>query len=194
MVAFVIAGNTVKKWILEEYEKKRLEVKAKLVTARSRIHVSFDGWSSPNGLAVVGVVVHYLDKDLVNRSYLIGMRRIRGAHTGENIAEAVMPVLLEMGILSKLGYFIADNDGRNDTCIRAILRKHRPDIKDPDSRRVRCLGHIFCSAKTQTPLRTRTAILKLYERNGGNKDLWESSTTQSSSLDVQHRGARPLKV
>ena len=38
----------------------------------------------------MGVVVHYLDKDLINRSYLIGMRRINGAHTGEDIAEAVM--------------------------------------------------------------------------------------------------------
>jgi hypothetical protein len=68
---------------------------------------------------------------------------INGAYIGENIAEAVMPVLVEMGILPKLGYFIADNDGRNDTCIRAILRKHRPDIKDSNSRRVRCLGHII---------------------------------------------------
>jgi hypothetical protein len=88
-------------------------------------------------------MVYYLDKDLINRSYLVGMRRIRGTYTGENIAEAVMPVLLEMGILLKLGYFIADNDSRNDICIRAILRKHRPDIKDPDSRRVRCLGYII---------------------------------------------------
>jgi len=48
-----------------------------------------------------------------------------------------------MGMIPKLGYFIADNDGRNDTCIRAILKKHRLDIKDPNSRRVRCLGHII---------------------------------------------------
>ena len=71
------------------------------------------------------------------------MRRIRGTYTGENIAEAVMPILLEIGILSKLGYFIANNDGRNNICIRAILRKHWPDIKDPDSRRVRYLGYII---------------------------------------------------
>jgi hypothetical protein len=91
----------------------------------------------------MGVIIYYLDKDLINRSYLIGMRRINGAHTGENITETVIPVLVEIGIMSKLGYFIADNDARNDTCIRAILRKHRPDIKDPDSRRVRCLEHII---------------------------------------------------
>jgi hypothetical protein len=102
---------------LKEFEKIRLKIKAELAIARSRIHVSFDGWSSPNRLAIIRVVVYYLDKDLVNRSYLINMRRINGAHTGENIAEAVMPILLEMGILSKLGYFIADNDSRNDICI-----------------------------------------------------------------------------
>jgi hypothetical protein len=48
-----------------------------------------------------------------------------------------------MEILLKLGYFIADNDGRNDICIRAILKKYRPNIKDPNSRRVRCLGYII---------------------------------------------------
>jgi len=52
-----------------------------------------------------------------------------------------------MGILLKLGYFVADNDGSNDICIRAILRKHRPDIKDLDSRRVNCLGHINLAAE-----------------------------------------------
>jgi hypothetical protein len=71
-----------------------------------------------------------------------------------------------MGILLKLGYFIADNDDRNDTYIRAILKKHRLDIKDPDSRKVRCLGHIinlaakaFLFGKTQTPLKTPQILL-----------------------------------
>jgi hypothetical protein len=63
------------------------------------------------------VIVYYLDKDLVNRSYLIGIRRINEAYTNENIAKAVMPILIKNGILSKLGYFIADNDARNDTYI-----------------------------------------------------------------------------
>jgi hypothetical protein len=72
----------------------------------------------------VGVVIHYLDKNLINRSYLIGIRRISGAYTSKNIAEAVIPILVEIRILSKLSYFIADNDARNNTCIRAILRKY----------------------------------------------------------------------
>jgi hypothetical protein len=89
------------------------------------------------------VVIYYLDKDLINRSYLIDIRRINEAYTNENITKAVMPILIKMGILPKLGYFITDNDGRNDTYIRVILRKHRPNIKDPNSRRVRYLRHII---------------------------------------------------
>jgi hypothetical protein len=114
-----------------------------LATAKSRIHISADLWKSPNSLPIVGIVAHYLDKDLVVQSTLIGMRRVKGAHTGENIAEAMIPVLVEMGVVSRLGFFVGDNAGNNDTCWRAICRKLRPDIKAPDNRRVRCLGHIL---------------------------------------------------
>jgi hypothetical protein len=58
------------------------------------------------------VIIYYLDKDLINRSYLIDIRRINEAYTGENIAKAVMLILIKIEILLKLGYFIADNDGR----------------------------------------------------------------------------------
>ena len=63
------------------------------------------------------MVIYYLDKDFINQSYLIGIRYISGAYTGENIAEAVMPILVEIEILLKLGYFIADNDGHNNIYI-----------------------------------------------------------------------------
>ena len=71
------------------------------------------------------------------------MRRIRGAYSGENIAEAIIPVLEEFDVAPRLGYYIGDNHSINDTCLRAICRKLRPDIKDPDSRRVRYLGYIL---------------------------------------------------
>lgn len=41
------------------------------------------------------------------------------------------------------GFFIADNARPNDTAIRAILRDLDADVKDPDGRRVRRLGHII---------------------------------------------------
>jgi hypothetical protein len=68
---------------------------------------------------------------------------VRGAKSGENIAEVVGPVLEGMGVVENLGCFIGDNDATNDVVIRCVLTKLRKDIKDPGSRRVRCLGHII---------------------------------------------------
>lgn len=49
-----------------------------------------------------------------------------------------------MGIKqSQLGYFVGDNASLNDTAVRAILAELYPTLREPDSRRVRCLGHII---------------------------------------------------
>jgi hypothetical protein len=89
------------------------------------------------------VIIYYLDKDLINRSYLIDIRRINEAYINENIVKTVIPILIKIGILLKLGYFIINNDSRNDIYIRVILKKHRPNIKDFNSRRVRYLKYII---------------------------------------------------
>jgi hypothetical protein len=38
----MLTGNTLKRWILEEFKKKKLEIKNKLITTRSRIYISFN--------------------------------------------------------------------------------------------------------------------------------------------------------
>ena len=71
------------------------------------------------------------------------MRRIKGAHTNENITKVIISMLKKMRIVSRLKYFIADNASNNNTYWRVIYRKLRPDIKEPNSKRVRCLEHIL---------------------------------------------------
>jgi hypothetical protein len=164
---FVKTGKTIRRWILEEFKKQRVRVKDELGLAKSMIHVSFDLWTSPNSLGFVAAVAHFLDKDLKNRSLLIGMRRVRGSHSGENIAEAIIPIILEMGIVGNLGYFITDNATNNDVAIEVILRRLRPDVTHPGHRRVRCLGHIINLA----------AKAFLF---GGGKDSFEDVETDSS--------------
>ena len=85
--------------------------------SRSCIHVSFDLWTSLNGKALVGVVFHYLSDDLKVCNLLAGMRQIKGSHSGENIAEAVIPIIQVMGIVDRLGFFIKDNTSINNTVI-----------------------------------------------------------------------------
>ena len=139
----VRTGDTIRKWILWEFAKQRRYIKNELATARSRIYMSFDLWTSPNSKGLVGVVFHFLDKDLKVCNLLAGMKRVKGAHTGENIAEVVIPIIEMMISSNQLGFFIGDNAGSNDTVIRAILAHLLPDLKDPDFRRVRYLGYII---------------------------------------------------
>jgi hypothetical protein len=41
----------------------------------------------------MGVVFYFLDKDLKVRSLLADIQRVKGAHSGENITEAVIPII-----------------------------------------------------------------------------------------------------
>jgi len=73
---------------------------------------------------------------------LKGLKRVQGAHSGENIARAVLQVIREFSIADKVGYFQADNAGNNDTCVQAIL-----DVISPSTpaiyQRLRCFGHVI---------------------------------------------------
>jgi hypothetical protein len=120
--AFLVhSASIIRRWILQLFERQTLVIKKKLARARLRIHISFDLWTSPNHRAFVGIVAHWLDEDLKKQDTLIGLRRVRGSHTGENIAEAVIPLLQMYDLGPKLGYFVGDNIGSNDTGIRCIL-------------------------------------------------------------------------
>jgi hypothetical protein len=137
------AGNTVKKWILAEFKQRQEKVKKRLHASKSRIHLSFDLWTSPNNFAIVSVVGHFMGPNYKVETTLLGLRRLRGKHTGENIAEAVVAVVQKYGLTSdQIGWFILDNASSNDTCVAEILKAL--GINDTvEHRRLRCLGHII---------------------------------------------------
>jgi hypothetical protein len=70
------------------------------------------------------------------------MKKMLGTHHGEDISEAILPVLEEYKIGPNLGVFVADNADSNDTAIRAMLQVLRPDLNIEDCRS-RFLGHIL---------------------------------------------------
>ena len=74
---------------------------------------------------------------------LLGLRRLCGPYSGENIAEAVLKVIHKYELTgNQVGWFVLDNASSNDTCVAEILKAL--GINDTlESRRLRCLGHIF---------------------------------------------------
>jgi len=54
---------------------------------------------------------------------LLGLRRLRGPHSGENITEAILQVIREYGLTGNhIGWFILDNASSNDTYVAEILK------------------------------------------------------------------------
>jgi len=144
-LANLIPGRkTIRKWIVEEFEKRKKEVRHELRAARSNIHISFDLWTSPNCYAIMAIVAHYIDCNGKRQAKLIALQSLDGEHTGENMAALLLKVFREYKIGSRIGFFITDNTSSNDVCIDLVLRKLYPSMseKQRKRRRLRCLGHV----------------------------------------------------
>ncbi|KFG84205.1 putative transposase [Metarhizium anisopliae] len=96
------------------YKQAQGPVTELLTTARGRIHVTFDGWTSRNRLSLLGINVFFIDVDWNHRKVWIDA--------------------------SRLGYFVLDNARNNDTAVAALAGEF--DF-NPEHRRLRCIGHIL---------------------------------------------------
>jgi hypothetical protein len=73
---------------------------------------------------------------------LLGLHRLKGLYSRENITEAIVTVVKTYKIIGKISYFILDNVGLNNTCVSAIIKQlNIKDIKEHYC--LRCLGHIL---------------------------------------------------
>lgn len=138
------AKATIRRWIISAYQEEKDKVKEEMQASISHIHISFDMWTSPNYLAMLSIFAHYLDKDGVRRSRLLGFKRVLGAHTGENQAALIVATLREYDIDGKTRYFMSDNASSNDRCVDAVLKSISPELSaiQRKARRLRCLGHV----------------------------------------------------
>ncbi|KAG9380938.1 hypothetical protein A1F94_008258 [Pyrenophora tritici-repentis] len=88
----------------------------------------------------------WIDTTGMRRVTALGMRRIYGEHTGENLGSVVLELLEEYDISGdQIGYFMLDNASANDTAVEFILKDLCPWMKSKQRRhrRLRCLGHVI---------------------------------------------------
>jgi hypothetical protein len=102
------SGNTIRNWIVEDFERKRGQVRKQLALSRSAIHLSFDLWTSPNNLSIGGIIAHYFSSSGRAKDCLLGLKRVSGTHSGENMAQAIVPVLDYYELKDRIGYFVLD--------------------------------------------------------------------------------------
>lgn len=139
------SGATIARWVKGEYIKAREKVKDKLQSSWSKIHLSFDGWTSPNGKGLLAVVAHWLTPQLTLDCALLTIREIDGAHGGEHIAAVVCQTIDDFDLRERFGVFVADNATNNDSAVGQILQYFGLPSNEKliKRRRSRCLGHII---------------------------------------------------
>jgi hAT family C-terminal dimerisation region len=139
------SDTTIHQDILDCYVRLKSDVKQRLQSALSLVHITCDLWTSGNRLGLMGIVAHFVDEDGILHSLTIGLREMEGSHSGENMAKILWDVLSEYQILTKLGYFTMDNASNNDVMLSVLERRLREEEIDWDStsHRLRCSGHII---------------------------------------------------
>ena len=90
---------------MEEFERRKKDLRHELRAARSNIHISFDMWTSPNCYAIMAVIAHYIDSNGKLQAKLIALRYLEGEHTSENMAALLLKVFREY----KIGVVLASS-------------------------------------------------------------------------------------
>jgi hypothetical protein len=112
-----------------------------LSNAASKIHISFNGWTTKGGTqGFFRIVAYFATASGEIHDLPIALPQLNGAHTGEAIATAVVAILRVYRItLDTLSYFVLNNASNNDTTIAAVAREFR-DF-NLTQRRLRCGPH-----------------------------------------------------
>jgi len=157
--------------------------------ARSTITVSFDHWLVDNELDLLGVVAHYLGRNLELKSVLLALKPSYG-HDAQELQDTLLSVLREYKISDRIGYFIADNAANNDAALR--LLPHHIDVK-PAKQRLRCSGHVINLVVKAILYGVDSECMldaALSESDhGGDSELFDTSTV--STPLVKHHDSMP---
>ncbi|OLL22978.1 hypothetical protein NEOLI_005448, partial [Neolecta irregularis DAH-3] len=108
--------QSIRDHILSEYHCNKGIITEHLAQAQSKIHITFDSWTTRSGQhALTGICVHYLDDQGQVRDYLLALPEQLGQHFGINYAEVIGNVIAEYNLMDRIGYFVSDNARNNDT-------------------------------------------------------------------------------
>ena len=113
-----------------------------LAKSLSKIHLSFDLWTSASRLPVLDICVYFLDPSLQLVHSLLALKYMRGSYIKEAIANIITAVIIDYRIAERLGVYVADNATNNDVACRVLIRVFH-EGEEKSSRRSRCLGHII---------------------------------------------------
>ncbi|GKU12697.1 unnamed protein product, partial [Fusarium langsethiae] len=133
---------TLSSWVKEKWlgdSGRRVWLRGKLHSAKSKVHISMDAWTSEEGTNYLAVVAHFLDERHKLQTALLDLPPLKGPHSGENIAK-VLSTVIDFYDISPIIGFLMDNATSNDVCIQELAEQY-PTIRREN--RLRCVGHML---------------------------------------------------
>lgn len=94
--------ETMKRRVLEIFEKKKDAVINILKTNESKISFTVDGWTSIAGKSYYGITAHFVDASWKLQSIVLDFVQSNGAHTDKDIAMLFYNSLKNFNIESKI--------------------------------------------------------------------------------------------
>jgi hypothetical protein len=87
-----------------------------------KVSLTADGWTSPFQDDFLGVTAHWIDSNWTQRELVIGFEPLQGAHSGENLAEALVTVLERFHLGEKLQSITTDNATNMAKMVRDLVQ------------------------------------------------------------------------
>ena len=78
----LMSKKTTRSDVNKYFKSAKATVTERLSLARSRIHISYDLWTSSNHKAMIAIVAHWTSEDYEVSTALLAIREVHGEHTG----------------------------------------------------------------------------------------------------------------
>jgi hypothetical protein len=111
----VHSRRTLMRRLDEMFEERKLDLKAKLHSFKSKYSLTCDVWTSKNQLSFFGFTIHYIDDDWKMQEKMLAFKFLEGEHDGKSLFEAFIEVLEDYGIANRLLGVTADNASNNSS-------------------------------------------------------------------------------
>ena len=84
--------------IIHAYQNAKPQIKQILFTAKSKITLSFDCWTSDAGMPLLGICAHFIDYNYHIKQCLLSLQFIEGRYTTEKQAILLKNTIFEYQI------------------------------------------------------------------------------------------------
>jgi len=101
-----ISADTISSDITKAFKHEQILIQNKLKNTLGKISLMLDEWTSKNQIPFLGITAHWIDENWKFNQITLEFYHLEGPHSGENLAKAIVKVLKEYGILTKVGIFL----------------------------------------------------------------------------------------